>query len=131
MLRPFCLTGLMLVSTTGLSHTVIGNGGDVVVCRDQTGAIQSFELLDYYEGRELYNLPSIDFGDETRDPAAIAGDILNRLAQIDSYKAKQWQMRLGKFSDESELYDGVLTDIPDSNHIALPHGCELVQFAVT
>jgi len=43
----------------------VGNGGDVVVCRDAAGAIASVEMLDLFEGRTLRGLsvdPALDGG---------------------------------------------------------------------
>ena len=49
-----------------------GNGGYASVCRDNTGAIISAEMLDVFEGRELYKL---DYAER----AEVVGRALDRL----------------------------------------------------
>src|SRR5690348_16767201 len=71
----------------------VGNGGKGVICRDQTGAILSAQLLDFYEQRS--------FGEELKIPAigdsfAIADALLQRLTPYDPLRANQYRTTLGK-----------------------------------
>ena len=45
---------LMILSTVAFAGERGGNGGVSVVCRNKKGNIKSAELLDIYEGREIY-----------------------------------------------------------------------------
>jgi hypothetical protein len=44
----------MLISFTSWAGGDVGNGGVSVICRDSLGKITSAELLDIFEGREIY-----------------------------------------------------------------------------
>lgn len=106
-----------------------GNGGDVVVCRDSGSRVTSIELLDFYEGRFRYGLePDLSAGETWTEKLEHA---LARLARVDWELARGFKTEVDSFVDNALFWPGIqLVDIPDSGHIAIPHGCEIVQIAV-
>jgi hypothetical protein len=106
-----------------------GNGGDVVVCRDNASRIASIELLDFYEGRFRYGLePDLSAGETWLEKLE---HTLARLARVDPELAKGFKAEVESFAENALFWPGIqLVDIPDSGHIAIPHGCEIVQIAV-
>lgn len=55
-MRKWLIMLLVLVSTTTFAGNEAGNGGVSIVCRDFNERIIKSELLDLFEGRELYGL---------------------------------------------------------------------------
>jgi hypothetical protein len=117
--------------TFGGEGSGVGNGGDVIVCKDTAGNITNVELLDFYEARALRNL-TLDLGapelsiDEKLDLVADRWDRLdqNRVTYEVRYDVK-------RFTEEARFLSGVkLTDIPDSQHIAIPINCNVEQVAI-
>lgn len=108
-----------------------GNGGNTVVCKDNSGNILSAEILDLYEGRILHNLQYKE------DPAPYpdqARSIIEKLAKTHG----QGSTVAGGFLDllaRTErglifLPPGTgLKPIPDSEEFILAKGCELIQTA--
>jgi len=111
----------------------IGNGGDVVVCKNDDGSIKSIELLDFFEARTLkklnYNLGPNNLSVENKIMIA-----LKRLEHFSSERAKlyreQADILLNDENETSFVANTTLTDIPDSLHLALPNGCDIEQIAI-
>ena len=107
----------------------VGNGGDVVVCEDQTGAIKSIELLDFYEGRILKGI-NADFGSQARTVEEKVAVALARLERVSPARAKLYRERaLQFFAETLFLEDGHLADIRDAGDIVIPNGCRIAQIA--
>lgn len=107
----------------------VGNGGDVVVCENQAGVIQSIELLDFYEGRILKGIKT-DFGPQARTVEEKVAAALTRLERVSPARAKLYKERaLQFFADTLFLEDGHLADIRDAGDIVIPNGCRIAQIA--
>lgn len=101
----------------------VGNGGDVVICKDQEAPV----LLDYYERKEgNYTITPLEADDEYQ----IVQKILSRLEKIapklqEKYMRDLKEFRLKvKFKTQEEL-----RDIKDSFHVSLGKECEIKQLA--
>jgi len=111
------------------SSTLVGNGGDVVVCRNAVGAVNSIELLDYYEARLERGLLT-QFEDNLSYSMAVEV-LLSRLEKHDLYTPEVLRLFISNFMDEAQFVSGVtLTDIPDSHHLFYPRGCGVEQIAI-
>lgn len=110
----------------------VGNGGDVVTCYGENGSITDIELLDYYEANLLHGR-TVDLGApdlEIKDKIRIA---LARLEQLDPKRVQEYRILAEEFWSEVQFLEGiVLTDIPDSQHVALPanKNCRIEQVAI-
>jgi len=108
----------------------IGNGGDVVVCKNDDGSIRSVELLDFYEAKvynnTFYELGSNDSSIETKITIA-----LERLERFAPGLAKTFQKQANSFIVETAFIPNAqLIDISDSHHLAIPSGCDINQIAI-
>lgn len=119
-----------------------GNGGDVVVCRDQNGEIISAELLDYYEGRVMRKLPVVEYpglsDDEFFD---MVGEKLNAMEEYNlpfwtnmakeiMQNIREYQTTGNSSSTEILFTEEDLTDIPDSGELVIKRGCKVEQIAI-
>ena len=107
-----------------------GNGGDAVVCRTNSGNIESVRLLDYFEGE--YNLgvkPSL--GSDSLSVKQKVTVAIDRLKRLDPKRAADYERRLNFFLENVRQLDGVeFVDIPDSEHTVVPSGCAIEQIAI-
>src|SRR5690606_34785800 len=97
----------------------IGNGGNVVVCKD------SIEVLDFYEASTSIKFP---VNSQHLDYQAIAEDVFKRLKSVSPKLSSQYLERLKTIVHEIEFKDGVaLTDVKDSFHAFKPEdkNCEV------
>lgn len=69
-MKKWLMMILVMASTTTYAGNEAGNGGVSVVCRDVNKRIIKAELLDIFEGRELYNLK---FGNQNLNLETIVG----------------------------------------------------------
>ncbi len=108
----------------------VGNGGDVIVCENsKVPSPSSIELLDLFEARTIYgkkiNMPKHLSLDETLKI------LTDRLGYFDPYLSQFFKGNIDQFMSETVFVKGVvLTDIPDSKHIALAQNCRLEQIAI-
>jgi hypothetical protein len=110
------------------SGRTVGNGGDVLVCRNQDGT-DSYELLDFYEGRALRNI-QVDLGPAELTLPEKIEIALKRLERVSERRAKTYRTQAATFFQESLfLTDAGLIDVPDSDHFIIPHNCHLQQIA--
>lgn len=108
----------------------VGNGGDVVVCRDGSGAIASVELLDFYEARVIRGF-TIDLGAPTLPVAQKVQTAIGRMSGLAPLKTKQLLSWAADFEKEAiRLADVTLIDVPDSAHIVVPNNCRIEQIAI-
>jgi hypothetical protein len=108
-----------------------GNGGDAKVCYDTENAIVSVEMLDIYEGREMFQPPVLpvleSLGQNEYEIAAAAVDRLPDFDRSRKAKLKEW---IANFERESVRLNGItLVDLDDSQHILVPDGCKIEQIA--
>ncbi len=102
----------------------IGNGGNVVVCKD------SIEVLDFYEASTTIKFPG---NSQHLDYQAIAEEVFKRLKSVSPKLSAQYQERLKSIVHDIEFKDGVaLTDVKDSFHAFKPEdkNCEVKQIAI-
>ncbi len=108
----------------------IGNGGDVVVCRDDKGTITSIELLDFYEAREYRHILK-DLGDATWSVEQKIQYVMNRLSRLDPERADRYSKECSSFLDDSVFLPGKeLPDLNDSHHLGFPKGCKVEQIVI-
>ncbi len=133
---------LMLVSTLVAQAGEKGNGGDAVVCRDKNGEIISVELLDYYEGRVMRKLSSLEYPELSDDEFLdrIGGKLQLLEESLDYYNLREAKELLQAVRDHIQsgqnnnpeilFTDDKLTDIPDSNELIIKNGCGIEQLAI-
>lgn len=106
---------------------VIGNGGDVVVCRDANHMIQSVEMLDYYEARVQRGI-TVELP-ENGTPEQIALGALSTVQKFSKIRGDRYSQFVHGFIQQVQFVDG-LVDIPDSGNVILPQGCTIEQLIV-
>jgi len=106
-----------------------GNGGDAVVCRDDQSKIISAEPLDVYEARKLrqINVTGLQRIGDTRSAFNI---LLDRLGSLSPVRAGRFRSFFENFQRDQTMTDGVLVDIPDSEHLSYPRGCAIEQLII-
>ena len=113
---------LLLISLKSYAGIEVGNGGDVIVCKDK------IELLDYFEAKQNKLEPIVS---KKEDYMVIATDILTKFKKTDQKLAEQYLRNLKDFPAAVEFKKGMtLRDIKDSKHDFIPSGCELKQIAI-
>jgi hypothetical protein len=116
-----------LINLSALAGTEISGGGNAVVCFGASGAIQSAQLLDLYEGQAKYGLiakPSTESVESQLTKALLAFSQGLGREGILVLQGKNILKGL-KF-----LPPGVgLKPVGDSNHLVLPKACQVVQLA--
>lgn len=102
----------------------VGNGGDVVVCANNT-----IEMLDAYEA-EFNGSERMVF--EGKDYQSMVGKIIkSKLEKIQPRRAKRYLEHLANFSKEALFAPGIkLDDIDDAGMVTLPVNCHLEQVAI-
>jgi hypothetical protein len=120
----------LFVSVTSYAGNERGNGGDVVICKNQNGQIISSEILDIYEGRTMRNIAP-QLGSPSLELEKKLVLVTNRLTAISPTLASFITKEYEKFWSEVQFLDNViLNDIPDSDHLYIPKGCEIQQIAI-
>lgn len=132
-----------LLSTFAYAGNDKGNGGDAIVCRAPIwNSIQSAELLDYYEGRELRSF-QLNISSDLPLREKVMGYV-RKLAEFSAYGAfSDAELEASKliqaaedfdrgilFSSEVKFTKGLLIDIPDSSSLSIPSGCAVEQLAI-
>lgn len=122
------LLGLM-TSAAMAEGGLVGNGGDVVVCRNSDNSIKFIELLDFYEARiQRGQIIKLNPELSVDDNIAI---YLERIGARDAYQKNQIESLYKSFHQEANFLAGVeLVDISDSGHVAFPAGCKVEQIAI-
>jgi hypothetical protein len=124
-------TGAMVIC----SHSVFAGGlseggGKSVVCRNQSGAIESADTLDLFESNQLRG---IEF-DKTMlgtDEWATVQNVLKRLESWDKFRANLYKLQLASFPKEVRFIAGAkLVPVDDANNVIIPIGCALGQAAI-
>lgn len=108
-----------------INAIAIGNGGDVVACSNGKN-----ELLDVFEAREMRSIPLL-IGDNKLTVDERMDLLFARIQRLDPNRANQYRAWYRDFINETLFKAGtVLVDVPDSDHLALPGGCEIKQVAI-
>ncbi|MCX6123764.1 MAG: hypothetical protein NTV34_03320, partial [Proteobacteria bacterium] len=127
-----------LIFATGLSYGGMtfandkGNGGDVVVCRDQMSHnIQTVEFFDITEARSRQI--AINLGVPELDPIAKVTLAINDLKARSPIRGAFYQSRLDDFfkpTNAEFIVGQKLVDVPDAGPVVLPENCEIEQLVV-
>ena len=109
----------------------VGNGGGMVVCRDPSShQINSAELLDYFEAREIRGI-NIDISSIPGTWKVKAQAIIDRLGLQSQLRNRIYSLWLQSFENESKFISGLeFNKISDSMDIGVPKGCEFEQAAI-
>ena len=108
----------------------VGNGGDLVICRDGERRIVSAELLDFYEARVLRGIP-MDLGAADLSIQSKITLAIGRIRGLSADRYAEYQARVQEFYARAKFFPDVhLEDIPDSDHLVLPQGCAIEQIAI-
>ncbi|MBC7429710.1 MAG: hypothetical protein H7336_13925, partial [Bacteriovorax sp.] len=101
----------------------VGNGGDVVVCKN------SVELLDIYEARLNGHVLKNPEGQSYKGKLA---HLLNKkLIPLQPERAKKYLGNLDTFESEAAFLPGIiLNDVDDAGMVAIPKGCKLKQIII-
>ena len=130
LLIGLCLHSENKFSFEQLRGDEIGNGGDVIVCKDENGKITTTELLDFYEAREFRKIFYF-LGDNTLSVIEKVNFALKRIKDISPERFERYSKITDTFFDEVLFLENInLQDIDDSNHVFIPKGCKLEQIAV-
>lgn len=124
----------ILVATISLSATAFaghdrGNGGDVLVCRDQMGKITSARFYDLFEAEVKFGLNLVPAQGNTIDEKVES--LITRVEEIDPSRASLFRIWYSDFFKESKFIPGVeLGDIPDQGDALWPTNCKIMQLVV-
>ena len=110
----------------------VGNGGNVLVCRDAAGNTADFMLYDYYEAQLLRPELVHDLGAPTLsvdDKVALA---LRRWSRLEPRRAALYTQWAREFQGDVLFIHGqTLPTIPDTEPVVNPPpGCEMKQIAI-
>jgi hypothetical protein len=113
------------------SGTETGNGGGVVVCRDpETQAIQSVELLDFYEAKVIQSRV-LDMGEKTIPWTEKIETVFKKLDRLSPTRSKKYRKIYERFFNEAKMIPNAnLTYIDDAANIVLPLGCTKEQASI-
>ncbi|MFL5814330.1 MAG: hypothetical protein ACJ763_12190 [Bdellovibrionia bacterium] len=133
-MRFLVLAGCLLIA--GMTHAGSGgirdggNGGDAVVCRNSSGAIQKIEMLDVLEARTLYGL-SPKLGASNLSIEQKLETVFQQIERLNPTRAKRYREAIqGWALNKIEWTQDELKDIPDSDHNLIPVGCKIEQIAI-
>lgn len=126
------LLNMLLIPFSSFSMDIVGNGGDVILCRDSvTQEIKLIELLDFYEGTILYEIKKYDLGDASLSFLDKVEHVLLSIYQNDPNRVHRYREGAQKFLENSKFLSGIeLIDIPDSYHTVIPKGCKIEQIVI-
>lgn len=111
---------VLLLAAKTFAQNRVGNGGDVVTCKDKLP-----QVLDLYESAS-----EIIAATET-DYQKIVSERLDLLAEAHKKTADQYRIKFSGILNDSDFKaNAKLTDINDSEHLVLPKDCQLKQAAI-
>lgn len=114
-----CSLIAFLFSISAFAQNKVGNGGDVVHCKDKAP-----QVLDLFEGSNIIMTDESDY-------QKIVKDRLDNLSQASSKLSEQYRNKLSKFLSDTDFKPNArLVDINDSEHLFLPKDCVLQQAAI-
>lgn len=102
----------------------VGNGGDGVYC-EKEGRV-SVELLDFFEGR-LRGWPPVLIGETVEEKIEL---FIQKVEKFDLYLGIVLREGFDHYLQNRRFTDNELVDIPDSEHVQLPKGCQIRQAAI-
>lgn len=105
-----------------------GGGGQSVVCRDQQGQIQTAEVLDLFEGRELFGLSYVSFGssvDEIISKVKLDNRDSMSQPEIHLFPLIERVQKITRFTGNNVI----LKPIDDAAEVVTPANCDVEQVA--
>jgi hypothetical protein len=115
-------TFILLIQIAAYATNKVGNGGNVVVCKNETTSSQ--QVLDFYEN-EVTEPSSI-----TKTNLEIAQEQVDKLKEVAPELHKQYNLRLKSILSEFDYKKDVrLMDVKDSLHAFTPASkdCNVIQ----
>ena len=120
----------LLLTATAFAGKEGGNGGDVLVCKDENKKITSIELLDFYEARVKGRIKGIYLGDDSLSFTEKVHYAIDRLEKLDQRRAKKYRDRFEVFFNEDQFgWADRLVNIDDTGSLGIPQHCEIEQIA--
>jgi len=114
-MKIFIISILFLASFYVIAgDKVVGNGGDAIVCRNNSGEIIFSEFYDIFEAREERGI-MLSLGDEALSIKDKLDIMLDRLSRFSPIRAEVYRKEAYLFLKSYRMVPG-LEDIPDSNH---------------
>lgn len=128
-MKKIILTLAFLSAVKAFAGTDVGNGGDVVVCKDKNNKITSVELLDFFEARVVNNYV-LKHGAYSLPLEEKVKVLIDRMGISQKDKVALYA-KLNLFFKEAAILDNInLIDVNDSAHVAVPVGCSIEQIAI-
>lgn len=123
------LSFLIRTSTFAGGGSDVGNGGDVVACRDVQGELISVETLDLYEWRKTTGLSIRQF--PTIDENLVFNQVAAGIGKFIPSLEKDFNSDKNFFDQNHIKAEGIsLLDVPDSMHVVIPQTCLIEQIAI-
>lgn len=105
----------------------VGNGGDVLKCLSSNK--DTYQILDWYEGENIRNL-NLDIGSDNLNVDQKLQIALTRLSRLSPARALRYQAHIKTFMSEIKwMPEGSLQDVKDSDEVAFPSNCKILQIA--
>ena len=120
------LSSLIFVSLNAFAGNEVGNGGNVVNCKDK------LQMLDLYEAKTLRGVELDSELGAGSDPYQIARDRLTLLDKFDAKSVKVYRANLARLQKDISLENDIqLVPIDDSGHAFVPKDpeCKVTQLA--
>ncbi len=120
----FFFIALLCSSISMGNAKVVGNGGNVIVCKDAREKVTSVQLLDYFELQQ--NGGSLQLNPALGDFTAMLKNLLARWKTVAPKRMEQYSKWLDSFISEAGFYSGI--EIPpteDTGVIGIPTGCAI------
>lgn len=107
-----------------------GNGGSVVWCRYDDGALRFIQTMDYYVATHIAKL-NLSLGSKSLSAEQKVDLVLNRLAQFDPKRASRFRAHVNSFWSEALLY--FQTNLPlihDFGYVPVFENCQILQVII-
>lgn len=115
----------LLISTQPFAGHEVGNGGNVIVCKDTVSKkIASVELLDYFELRQSGGTLKLD--PALGNYSAMLKDLFKSWKPVAPKRMAQYEQWLNEFEGEAGIYSGIaIPPTEDTGIFNMPIGCEI------
>lgn len=135
MIRYLLFLSIMTTASTSFSFlgsgggSLVGNGGDAIICKDAQGQIKEAYFFDIYEAKEKFQMTIVPPVGNTLDEKV--HNLIDRVSRIDPMRAWVMKKWYASFKQESFFKSGIkLVDVPDTGDAFWPQGCDLAQLVV-
>ncbi|MFL5813130.1 MAG: hypothetical protein ACJ763_06095 [Bdellovibrionia bacterium] len=119
---------VVLLSKNASAVHGVGNGGNVIVCKDSSSAIRSVEILDYYELRQAGG--KLRLNPALGSYSAMLQELFQSWKSVAPKRMAQYEKWLSEFEKDSAIYSGVqIPPIEDTGVINIPVGCGITPAA--